>query len=427
MWVPGLIALLLGEALLLYDRNVAVAYAATAVALAATARAIEEQRLQWAAIVLLGGNTAVTLVALTPPSHLIEASDHPGTSGWTIAARAVAWGVIATLEPRLRERLGWLAAALGLYTASLLILEVAERVSGASAQTDFERGHTAVSALWGAVGLGLLVAGLLRDSRALRLGGLALFGISLAKLFLYDLSTLSSVTRAFSFLAVGAILLAGGFFLQKLSRRLDQPRWGLRAWTIAACSPSATGCVKRTSTPSRPAASSPADVFPPRERTGDAAGPAPSLSALAGVSQSSATTSLIPIRPPGLSTRAISAKHRRLVAGEVDHAVRDDDVDALSWQRDRLDVPLQEVGVGHARLGGVSPRQREHLVGHVEAVGDARRRRRAAPRAARRCRHPEPRSSTVSPSRSSATAVGLPQPRLASRAASGGRRARKSS
>ena len=89
-------------------------------------------------------------------------------------------------------------------------------------QTDFERGHTAVSALWGAVGLGLLVAGLLRDSRGLRLGGLALFGISLAKLFLYDLSALSSVTRAFSFLAVGALLLAGGFFLQKLSRRLDQ-------------------------------------------------------------------------------------------------------------------------------------------------------------------------------------------------------------
>ena len=222
MWVPGLIALLIGEALLLEDRNIAVAYAATAVALAATARAIAESRLQLAALAVLGGTTLVTLVALTPPTRLLEASEHPGTSGWTIAACAVAWAVLAALEQPLRERLGWLAAALGLYTASLAILEVAERLSSASVQTDFERGHTVVSALWGAVGLGLLVAGLLRDSRGLRLGGLALFGISLAKLFLYDLSALSSVTRAFSFLAVGALLLTGGFFLQKLSRRLDQ-------------------------------------------------------------------------------------------------------------------------------------------------------------------------------------------------------------
>jgi Predicted membrane protein (DUF2339) len=222
MWVPGVLALLLAEALLIEDRNIAVAYAATAVALAATARVISEPRLRLASLVLLGATTVVTFVALTPPTRLLEASAHPGTSAWTIAACAIGWAVLAALEPRLRERLGWLAAAIGLYTASLLILEVAERVSTASVQTDFERGHTAVSALWGAVGLALLVAGLLRDSRALRLGGLALFGVSLTKLFLYDLSTLSSVTRAFSFLAVGALLLAGGFFLQKLSRRLEE-------------------------------------------------------------------------------------------------------------------------------------------------------------------------------------------------------------
>ena len=222
MWIPGLVSLGLGEALLLQDRNVAVAYAATAVALAGIARAIRETRLLIASLVVLGSTTAVVLVALTPPSRLLDANEHPGSSGWTIAACTVAWAALAAFEPRLRERLGWLAAALGLYTASLLILEVAERVSTASVQTDFERGHTAVSALWGAVGLGLLVAGLLRDSRALRLGGLALFGISLAKLFLYDLSALSSITRAFSFLAVGALLLAGGFFLQRLSRRLEE-------------------------------------------------------------------------------------------------------------------------------------------------------------------------------------------------------------
>jgi uncharacterized membrane protein len=74
-----------------------------------------------------------------------------------------------------------------------------------------------VSAFWGAVGLTLLVAGLKRGARDLRIGGLALFGASLAKLFLYDLANLSSITRALSFLAVGAVLLVGGFFYQRLT------------------------------------------------------------------------------------------------------------------------------------------------------------------------------------------------------------------
>jgi uncharacterized membrane protein len=41
--------------------------------------------------------------------------------------------------------------------------------------------------------------------------------VSLAKIFLYDLPSLSSITRALSFLAVGALLLLGGFFYQRLS------------------------------------------------------------------------------------------------------------------------------------------------------------------------------------------------------------------
>jgi uncharacterized membrane protein len=109
---------------------------------------------------------------------------------------------------------------LALYAASLGILELAERLSSASVETDFERGHTAVSALWALLGLALLLTGLLRRSGLLRYSGLALFGLSLAKLFLYDLASLSSVARAFSFIFVGALLLVGGFFLQRLSDRL---------------------------------------------------------------------------------------------------------------------------------------------------------------------------------------------------------------
>jgi uncharacterized membrane protein len=39
---------------------------------------------------------------------------------------------------------------------------------------------------------------------------------------LYDLAALNSITRAFSFLAVGALLLLGGFFYQRLSSELEE-------------------------------------------------------------------------------------------------------------------------------------------------------------------------------------------------------------
>jgi uncharacterized membrane protein len=131
-----------------------------------------------------------------------------------VVARMPLWRAIALA----------LAGVVALYAASLAILELFQWASPASVATDFQRGHTAVSALWGLVGLALLYLGLTRHSRAFRLAGFALFAVSLAKLFLYDLSYLSSLARAFSFLAVGAVLLLGGFFYQRLSQQLDERR-----------------------------------------------------------------------------------------------------------------------------------------------------------------------------------------------------------
>ena len=66
-----------------------------------------------------------------------------------------------------------------------------------------------------------------------------------------------------------------------------------------------------------------------------------------------------------------------LVAGEVDDAVGDDDVDGGVGQRDLLEVALEELGVLDAGRGGVGAREREHLVGHVEPDRAAARARRA--------------------------------------------------
>lgn len=220
-WVLGLVALLLGEGLVIQGRASAVAFSATAVVLALLASRTGEDRLQLSAGLVAGGTTLATVVFLTPPERLVEASEHPAESLWTLLACALALGIVGALGKGPWRYGTWIAAGLAVYAVSLAILHVAERVSGASIETDFQRGHTALSAFWGLLGLALLLIGFARGVPALRFGGLALFGLSLAKLFLYDLSSLSSITRALSFLAVGALLLAGGFFLQRLGAKRD--------------------------------------------------------------------------------------------------------------------------------------------------------------------------------------------------------------
>ena len=132
MWVPGLIALLMGEAAIIQGRGIVVAYAATSVGVAWIGSSIAERRLGTAALVLLGSTTFATLAALTPPTHLLQASESPGRSVWALAACVVAGAAIALLQPPLRSQLGWISAALGVYSVSLGILELAERASTAS-------------------------------------------------------------------------------------------------------------------------------------------------------------------------------------------------------------------------------------------------------------------------------------------------------
>jgi uncharacterized membrane protein len=54
--------------------------------------------------------------------------------------------------------------------------------------------------------------------------GFVAFGLTVGKIFLYDLSALTAVARALSFLGVGAVLLLGGFFYQRLTAELEGRR-----------------------------------------------------------------------------------------------------------------------------------------------------------------------------------------------------------
>jgi uncharacterized membrane protein len=224
LWILGLTVAGYGEAILLEGVWLVLAYTATAAALAVAARTLRERRLQAAALVYLVVAALITLVAETPPSHLVTALAHPGDGLASLVLLIVAVAVFAwslDWSDSFRDAATWVAGALGVYGGSLAILEAAQRLSPEDVHTNFQRGQTMVSAFWGVLALLSLYAGLRQKRGLLRGGGFVLFGISLGKIFLFDLPSLSSAQRALSFLAVGAVLLLGGFFYQRLSAQFD--------------------------------------------------------------------------------------------------------------------------------------------------------------------------------------------------------------
>jgi uncharacterized membrane protein len=221
----GLAVAAVGEEMLLSGVWLVLVYTLTAALLCVVAVAVGERRMQVAALVYLALGALLALVEEAPPSHLVIGRAHPGQGVPSLllvigATAVLAWAL--SWNERLRLQAIWVAGALSVYAASLLILEAMQRISNQGVHTDFQRGHTVVSAFWGLLALVSLYVGLKRRQGVLRVGGFILFAISLGKIFVYDLPSLSSVQRAFSFLAVGAVLLLGGFFYQRLSAQFDE-------------------------------------------------------------------------------------------------------------------------------------------------------------------------------------------------------------
>lgn len=73
----------------------------------------------------------------------------------------------------------------------------------------------ALSGLWMVYSGLLLALGIRRRKRGLRMLAMILFGFSILKIFIYDLSFLETLYRIFSFVGLGLILLTASYFYQK--------------------------------------------------------------------------------------------------------------------------------------------------------------------------------------------------------------------
>jgi uncharacterized membrane protein len=75
------------------------------------------------------------------------------------------------------------------------------------------------SAVWAAFGLVVLFRASARKDVALRWLGLIVLLVTAAKVLLFDMATLDGVVRAASFLAVGALFIAGALVARRLNAR----------------------------------------------------------------------------------------------------------------------------------------------------------------------------------------------------------------
>lgn len=77
----------------------------------------------------------------------------------------------------------------------------------------------ALSILWGTYALYLIIWGFAKDQKFLRMAGIALFGITIAKLFFIDLREMGTIARTLVLMVLGVLLLVASFVYNKHKKR----------------------------------------------------------------------------------------------------------------------------------------------------------------------------------------------------------------
>ncbi|MBP8791981.1 MAG: DUF2339 domain-containing protein [Lutibacter sp.] len=77
-----------------------------------------------------------------------------------------------------------------------------------------------ISILWGIYALLLISLGIWKNKKHLRIGAIALFSITLLKLFLYDISHLDTISKTVVFLSLGILLLIISFLYNKFKHKI---------------------------------------------------------------------------------------------------------------------------------------------------------------------------------------------------------------
>ncbi|PWN05884.1 DUF2339 domain-containing protein [Rhodohalobacter mucosus] len=77
-----------------------------------------------------------------------------------------------------------------------------------------------LSILWGAYALAVIALGIRKEKKHLRIGAIALLGVTLIKLFFYDLADLDAIARTVVFVILGLLLLLASYLYNKYRKEL---------------------------------------------------------------------------------------------------------------------------------------------------------------------------------------------------------------
>jgi uncharacterized membrane protein len=223
--VAGLLAVGYLTAITLDGLALILAFAAESAALAVLARRDGDRVAAGAAAANLGLAFVLGLW-LAPPVALGIGLAEPLMASAALLAVLAAAGLMARLDVPEGGR-PWMIggiAVVSLYLASVLVVTPFQP-DGAAAQAAVlelpvrQQGQVLLSGLWALCGLGGIVVGLVRDIRPLRLAALGLLLAAVAKVFMFDLATLTSLYRVVSFVGLGVLLLVAAFVWQRVRPR----------------------------------------------------------------------------------------------------------------------------------------------------------------------------------------------------------------
>ncbi len=78
-----------------------------------------------------------------------------------------------------------------------------------------------LSILWGVYSLFLIILGIWKNKQYLRVAAMVLFGITLIKLFFYDISNLNTISKTIVFVSLGVLLLIISFLYNKFKNKIS--------------------------------------------------------------------------------------------------------------------------------------------------------------------------------------------------------------
>jgi uncharacterized membrane protein len=195
--------------------------------------------LRWGALILL---TIATVKVATVDSHFYDASWHTLVFNQTFGAFALLIGALAcgvwfyaraeNVDADERSTmLPVLVTSANLLAIVALSLEALGHYAVMMRATALEPGRLAdlklaqqlsISVVWTIYGGAMLTVGIARRSKLLRVMALLLLGLTIFKVFLFDLSSLEKLYRIISFIVLGLILLAVSFLYQRYRQRVSE-------------------------------------------------------------------------------------------------------------------------------------------------------------------------------------------------------------